>query len=371
MPPPAKKQKRSSEDVQNNDDTCVSWTNLPDELWLSILRLVTASTLVSVSRTCRSLRNLCQDPVLWTEIIIDWQSIKNHPQSTEQMVSRCSKLSHLTIRNRTFEQVRSNDIVSVIKKAKESLKHLVISPELTLANQSVANLGQMSSLTSLELAGDWIKTSGIAELANLQQLEKFKLPGAEQVTPKDLKDLFSKLTKLKLVDVSECKKGVTDMSVTALANNNPDLEYLALDECELITGKCLKVVADKCPHLNHISLDGCYQVNDPSMVKIASNCHKLCYVSISLCLVKDSTLVKLGAHCPDLAFLNLFGCSYLSERAIKKLVVSSDKLKHLDIRGILGVSQSYAVKLEEDHPNVQIVHHFQAKPPRDRSRRRN
>ena len=248
---------------------------------------------------------------------------------------------------------------------------MAVTSELTLANQAVANLGQMSHLTSLELAGDWIKSSGIAELANLQQLEKFKLPGAEQISPKDLKDLFSKLTKLRLVDVSECKKGVTDMSVTALANNNPDLEYLALDECELITGKCLKVVADKCPQLYHISLDGCYQVNDPSMVKIASNCHKLSYVSISLCLVKDSTLAKLGAHCPDLAFLNLFGCSYLSERVMKKLVISSEKLKYLDIRGILGVSQSFAVKLEEDHPNIQIVHQFRAKPPRDRSRRRN
>ena len=52
------------------------------------------------------------------------------------------------------------------------------------------------------------------------------------------------------------------MSVTALANNNPKLQYLALDECELITGKSVKTLAEKCPLLEHISMDGCYQVRD-------------------------------------------------------------------------------------------------------------
>ena len=104
--------------------------------------------------------------------------------------------------------------------------------------------------------------TGISSFANLTLLECLKIPGSEQVTPKDLKDLFSKLNNLKTVDISECKKGATDMSVTALANNNPKLRYLALDECELITGKSVKTLADKCPLLEHISMDGCYQVRD-------------------------------------------------------------------------------------------------------------
>ena len=44
--------------------------------------------------------------------------------------------------------------------------------------------------------------------------------------------------------------------------NNPKLQYLALDECELITGKSVKTLAEKCPLLEHISMDGCYQVRD-------------------------------------------------------------------------------------------------------------
>jgi len=275
------------------------------------------------------------------------------------------------VTNRTFEQVNSPLIVSVIKRARESLKELVISPEIALGNNAIGQLGvKLSLLTSLELSGDWLKSSAVKDLSNLTNLEKLRLPGAEQVTPKDLRDLFSHLHRLELVDVSECKKGATDMSVTALANNNPGLQYLALDECELITGKCLKVVAEKCPHLRHLSLDGCYQVNDPSMAKIASNCLELSYVSLGLCsTIKDNTVVKLGSNCQKLAFLNLFGCAYLSEKGIQKLLKEAENLSHLDIRGILGMSQSFSEKIEKENPKIKIVHQFQAKPPRQRRAR--
>ena len=129
------------------------------------------------------------------------------------------------------------------------LKHLFF---LRISVRKFPSVGRLTQLTSLELAGDWIKvmmmimmiimmiivkSSAVSELANLAQLEHLKMPGSEQVTSGDFKALFTKLKKLRLVDVSECKKGVTDMSLIALVKNNPDLEYLAVDECELVTGK--------------------------------------------------------------------------------------------------------------------------------------
>jgi len=369
-----KRKREETSDVQLDSPPAVPWTSLPSEVWLSILSLLPTPALISVSRTCRSLRDLGQDPGLWTIVSLDWQSIKNKTQSCEALVARCLKLQQLTITNRTFEQVNSPMILSIIKKvSRDSLTSLVISPELCLSNSAVSGLGKLSQLTSLELAGDWIKSSAVMELGHLEQLERLKMPGSEQVTSGDFKTLFTKLKKLKLLDVSECKKGVTDMSLIALVKNNHDLEYLAIDECELVTGKGVKMLADSCPKLRHISLDGCYQVNDAATSKLASFCPLLSYVSLSLCsTVKDSTLTKLGQNCPSLEFLNLFGCSYLSERGIERLVTTtSTKLNHLDMRGILGVSQTFSLRLEKEHPNIKIVHQFQPKPPRERNRRRN
>ena len=365
MVPPSKKQKICAEST----DSC-NHQSVPDEVWLSILSYLPPGSLCSLARTSHRFNQLTRDPILWTNLTIDWQSIKNKTASVENIISRSTRVRSLTVKNRTFEQVNSPQIVMIAKKASSTLRNLTLSPEIALGNNAVAKIGSMTQLTSLELAGDWIKTSGVKELGNLTKLERLKMPGAEQLTPKDLKDLFSRLCNLVLVDISDCKKGASDMAVTALAQNNPKLEYLALDECELVTGKSLKIVAEKCPNLAHLSLDGCYQVNDPAMVKIASSCPKLSYVSLGLCsTVKDSTLKQLAMTCPELSFLNLFGCSYITERGVAKLVEGAKGLKYLCIRGMIGVGQAFSEKLEKDHPDIQVSHQYQPKPVRDRSKK--
>ena len=76
--------KRKREDTQDvqlaSSPSVVPWTSLPSEVWLSILSLLPTPALISVSRTCRSLRDLGQDPGLWTRVSLDWQSIKNKSQ---------------------------------------------------------------------------------------------------------------------------------------------------------------------------------------------------------------------------------------------------------------------------------------------------
>ena len=72
-------------------------------------------------------------------------------------------------------------------------------------------MGRLTQLTSLELAGDWIKvmmmimmiiiviivkTSAVSKLANLAQLEHLKMPGSKQLTSGDFKALFTKLKRL-------------------------------------------------------------------------------------------------------------------------------------------------------------------------------
>ena len=48
--------------------------------------------------------------------------------------------------------------------------------------------------------------------------------------------IVSSLHNLRVLDLSDAKKGVSDGVVTALSAANSNLEYLALDECERITG---------------------------------------------------------------------------------------------------------------------------------------
>ena len=56
------------------------------------------------------------------------------------------------------------------------------------------------------------------------------------MTSSDLIKIVSSLHNLRILDLSDAKKGASDSMVAALSAANPNLEYLALDECERITG---------------------------------------------------------------------------------------------------------------------------------------
>jgi len=349
---------------------------LPDEVWLFIMHELSPRSLLALGATCRRLLQLSRDPELWTSLTIDWQAIKAQEEKKNKCLDsamrRATKLQELTIKNRTFEQIKSGVVTAVAKRAGSGLKTLIFSPEVVLSNSAVAALSSLSSLTCLELPGDWVKTAGAHAIASLANLQSLKMPGAEQVTSPDLIKIVSSLHNLRIVDFSDAKKGASDSVVTALSAANPNLEYLALDECERITGKGLRGLADNCHKLHHLSLDGCYQVNDPSIVRLATSCTQLAYLSLGLCsTVKDTSLKALATHCPKLAHLNLFGCAYISERGVARLVeaLGPRDLKYLCIRGMLGVGQTFSERLVKDWPQMEVVHTFLPRPQRDRAKK--
>ena len=167
-------------------------------------------SLLALGATCRRLLQLSRDPELWTSMTVDWQAIKaqeeNKNKCLDSAMRRATKLQRLTIKNRTFEQIKSGVVAAVAKRAGSGLKNLIFSPEVNqmkgvgisrgaqvgsnsnqtllqvvLSNSAVAVLSSLSSLTCLELPGDWVKTAGAHAIACLTNLQSLKMPGAEQV----------------------------------------------------------------------------------------------------------------------------------------------------------------------------------------------
>jgi hypothetical protein len=350
--------------------------SLPDEVWLAIMQRLPRPALFAVGSAARRLLQLSRDPSLWRALTIDWQAIKAQEEGkgklVNQVIQRATMLHTLMVKNKTFEQIKSQAVAAVARRAGPSLRQLTFSPEVVLSNSAVATLGGLSGLTSLELPGDWLKTAAAQAIGSLAHLNTLKLPGAEQLTSSDLVAMVSSLPNMRVLDLSDAKKGMTDSVLTALAAAAPGLEYLALDECERVTGRGVKALADRCSRLTHLSLDGCYQVNDPSIMKVAGACHQLAYLSLSLCsTVKDTSLKALAANCPALAHLNLFGCAYISERGVSRLVeaLGPRALRYLDIRGMLGVGRAFSERLAGEWPAVEVTHQFLPKPPRDRAKK--
>ena len=91
-------------------------------------------------------------------------------------------LSHIYLTNRTHEQIKRHLITKVVKKAKNSLKSLVIAPEIVLSKAAISMLLQLTNLTSRELIGDNLRVEGVSKLANLSLLECLKIPRSRHIT---------------------------------------------------------------------------------------------------------------------------------------------------------------------------------------------
>ena len=91
-------------------------------------------SLLTLGATCHRLLQLSRDPELWTSMTIDWQAIKaqeeNKNKYLDAAMRRATKLQKLTIKNRTFEQIKSGVVASLAKRAGSGLKNLIFSPEV-------------------------------------------------------------------------------------------------------------------------------------------------------------------------------------------------------------------------------------------------
>ena len=95
--------------------------------------------LLALGATCRRLLQLSRDPELWTSLTIDWQAIKAQEEKKNKCLDsamrRATKLRKLTIKNRTFEQIKSGVVAAVAKRAGSGLKTLIFSAEASHIKQ--------------------------------------------------------------------------------------------------------------------------------------------------------------------------------------------------------------------------------------------
>ena len=159
----------------------MSLLSLPRELQLLILGLLPVRDLLRLSETCRSLKDLARDPSLWKHLVLFYKNIKNNPKACREHVARCSKLKELTIIHSydpyseatSYEQrkIRSDKIMSVVMKAKNTLTSLSVS-DLELCNSSFGKISQMTKLTRLDINA--AKIQGLHGLSTLTCLSKLK-----------------------------------------------------------------------------------------------------------------------------------------------------------------------------------------------------
>ena len=203
---------------------------IPREIQLLLFGQLRVLDLVRVSQTCHRLKEVARDPSLWKKLTLTYERIKNKNEACRKHVSRCSSLREIVITGDDDEKLnRSDSIMSVLMKAKNSLTSVRLSPCLALSNSSFKKIGKMTQLTHLAVGGGKLGPEGISAISCLTELRTFKVPGIvcewrskdEDLLMAALVDLFSKLKKLEKVEIQMKHNDLSDEVVRSLLNNNP------------------------------------------------------------------------------------------------------------------------------------------------------
>ena len=207
----------------------------PKEIQLLIFGQLRVVDLVRLSETCRRLKDVARDPSLWKKLTLTYERIKNKNEACRNHVRRCSSLREVDITGDTGEKksIRSDKIMTVVMKAKNTLTSINFSPSLAgLSNTSFKLIGEMTQLTYLAVGGRKLEPEGISALARLTELRTLKVPGIEcgkyssqdnEILMAKLVDLFSKLMKLEQVEIQMENNFPSDEVVRSLLNNQPKL----------------------------------------------------------------------------------------------------------------------------------------------------
>ena len=365
----------------------MSILTLPRELQLHILGLLSVSELMQLSQTCRRLKDLARDPSLWRKLTLTYNMIKNNTVACRDHVSRCSNLQELfiTVKERS---IRSDKIMSVVMRAKDSLRSFDIShnyPGLArdpgLSNSSVKKFAKITQLRKLSLSGVNIRPDGMTELGKLTELTTLKVMGLgiydfEEWYP-DIVNLFGDLKKLEQVKISIGPGPFSDKIVESLVTNNPSLSHLDINSrfCRLFfndknvgttLGKnIINIITEKCPKLTHIDL-GCLDIiENDDLLKLATNCVNLKFANFEETRIEDSTLAMLARNCKNLESLNVSWCENITEKGIEAFLNLSSKesLKQLDITEceflyIDDYENDHHVekRLVQEYPLIKIVY---------------
>ena len=354
----------------------MSMVTTPREIQLLIFGQLRVVDLVRLSETCHHLKDVARDPSLWRQLTLTYKTIKNKNEACRNHVSRCSSLREIII---TGEErlIRSDKIMTVVMKAKNTLTSINLSPSFAgLSNSSFVKIGEMAQLTHLAVGGEKLGPGGISALACLTELKTLKVPDIEcgtfgahsyDIPMAKIVDLFSKLKKLEKVEIQRRDNFPSDEVVKSLLNNNPNLHHLDITSSKLsilstyrdinfLSSSSLILIADKCPQLTHIGIGNLRSFTDTSITKLVTKCPKLRHANFEGTDFSNSALAMMSRNCPDLEYLNIVGCELVTEEALERFAhpATAANLKELFISKCYYSSQ-LPNRLKQNLPHTKVI----------------
>ena len=371
-----------------NEQT-MSIVTIPREVQVIIFSQLKQSDLVRVSETCHRLKDAALDPSLWKKLTMSYEQIKSNNKACRNKVSQCPSLREIFITGEE-EVIRSDKIMAVLVKAKDTLTSINLSPSFAgLSWSSFQRIRAMTKLTHLALGGEKLRPMDISAFERLTELRSLKVSGikcgggsfisnepVETIlytrhilaanTARRLVLLFSTLKKLEEVEIRMIRNYPSDRVVETLVNNNPSLHHLDISSSTpnpipiARNNRSLIILAEKCPQLTYIGIGNLTVFSSTNIIKLVTNCPKLKHANFERTNVNDTALAIMSEKCPDLEYIKISNCRMITQEGLETFVYQAyaANLKCLDISDDFEFQMIFSThflkRLKQDLPNLKI-----------------
>ncbi|XP_050412952.2 dynein regulatory complex subunit 6-like isoform X2 [Patella vulgata] len=199
--------------------------------------------------------------------------------------------------------VRVGDLAMVnIHKRCHHLVYLSVCFCENISEAGIELLGQIHSLTSLDLSGCNCGDQGLAALGNNIRLRD--------------------------VCLSDCA-GITDLGLQKFAQQCREIQRLDISHCVHITDGAIKNLAFCCRMLSFLNISGCKLVTDMGIQYLSGVCYYLLQLDISGCtLVSDKGMRYLRKGCKKLKNLTCYYCKNVTKLAVYKMSKCVEKVNY-------------------------------------------
>uniref|UniRef100_A0A8B9XGW9 F-box and leucine rich repeat protein 13 n=1 Tax=Bos mutus grunniens TaxID=30521 RepID=A0A8B9XGW9_BOSMU len=166
---------------------------------------------------------------------------------------------------------------------------------------------------------------------------------------------------LQELNVSDCPT-LTDESMRYISESCPGVLYLNLSNT-IITNRTMRLLPRYFYNLQNLSLAYCRKFTDKGLqyLNLGNGCHKLIYLDLSGCTqITDSAMEMLSAKCHYLHILDVSGCILLTDQMLENLEMGCRQLRILKMQYCRLISKEAAIRMSSI---VQHQEYSASNPP--------
>uniref|UniRef100_A0A2K6ETY4 F-box and leucine rich repeat protein 13 n=1 Tax=Propithecus coquereli TaxID=379532 RepID=A0A2K6ETY4_PROCO len=167
---------------------------------------------------------------------------------------------------------------------------------------------------------------------------------------------------LQELNVSNCST-LTDESMRHISEGCPGVLFLNLSNTN-ITNRTMRLLPRHFHNLQNLSLAYCRKFTDKGLqyLNLGNGCHKLIYLDLSGCTqITDSAIEMLSAKCCYLHILDISGCVLLTDQSLEGLQIGCKQLRILKMLYCGHISKEAAHRMSSV---VQQQEYSSNDPPR-------